>query len=216
MIDNIHAEFNYLRQMKNLLSNDIQLNNLSRINNFSKETGLSSFFIYKWIEDEYRRSVDCKTPLQEKFSKINQQFIEHLDRRICKLALYLLLHNVKVDRSAFSRINEIQDLWIGRIQKDSPRKEELLYLSLHMQDILFACETIIKEIPETTKSFLQNELNPFVDRNLSAHLEFLSEEQSSKIASCFKDLTEAMNAGQSDVAKKELSTLHELVGHVKK
>ena len=214
------TQFNYLKRMRNLLNDEIQFSSLDRIDGFSGETKLYSFFVYNWIKNTYAESTKNKRSPQEKFSIINKNFIDYLDKRICKLGAYLLSHRIEVrlDNSWVSKATAVEDVWLKPIDNKNPNSQNLLKASMRTGDVLFACETALNQLPEKVGRVNKKELIPFIENFLPNYLSLLPEEDhllKQGLTESFERLKNSMTASSLDCARSELLAIRKTL-HVRK
>ncbi len=212
----VETQFHCLRNARNLMNEEIQLNNLAMIDNCFSKANLTSKFTYTWIKKTYKHSIANRCSLPENFSKINQSFIHHLDRHVCKLGVYLFIHKVEVilENSWIGKLKEIKDVWLANIQNGFEGSGDLLSASMHVDDILFGCEAILVEHLENGQEFIERELTPFIEEKFPHYLSILPEQEDKlkeDLTQQFKDLKDFISKGQISLAKEKLSLIQQFI-----
>ncbi|MBS4165721.1 Uncharacterized protein NEOC65_000787 [Neochlamydia sp. AcF65] len=178
--------------MKNTLNEEFNLDHLDIINCYLKETSLKSSVIYKWLENARRQAITHST--DSRFPIVRRDFTTYLDKRIATFQACILKEpkeNAALVLDQFQQSPLQLDIWRAKFVESSSNQTDLLTASMHVQDLLFACQEIIRHLNFHSKYWIKKELMPFIDESLPTYLSLLpnlSDELKCEIHASFKEL----------------------------
>ncbi len=199
-IASIKHQFIFLKKMRFLLGGGVHTDAFAIIDSIRNETRLNSHLTYTWLKDSYQNSQSKRIELDCRFHEVKKSLVNHLDKRICKLGLYLLNHNTPSEAFWISKKNEVQDLWMSIS----------LPASLHVSDVLFNAQQFLNNINEKSEDFVKHELNPFIEKSLPLYLSLLpdiTEEFKLNLIDSFESLKISISLGNADLARTQLLSI---------
>ncbi|MBS4168312.1 hypothetical protein [Parachlamydia sp. AcF125] len=166
------SQLNFLIKMKNTLAEEFNLDQLDIINAYLKKTGLRSKIIYKWLENDRRQAL--RRSEAPEFRLVRRQFITYLDKKITTLRASILKNQESSHSSTphSSQASSLErDIWRAQFEESSKNSAGLLEASMHIQDLLFACNQIVKNLHTQAHLLVEKELKPFIEEALPSYLE---------------------------------------------
>jgi hypothetical protein len=206
-----HQQFDSLKRMRFLLGGSLHTDALAMIDSILPNTKLRSTLVYRWIQTSYHASQSIHVNLENRFFAVKKDLVDHLDKQICKVGLYLMHHKHTISPDPFwlCKANEVTDPWVSN--KD---RLDALCASLHLGDVVFAAKEVVDQIHEKKSEFSAKELTPFIEKSLPQYLALLPLAPAAfktQITTTFQDLHTSILSDNPDVACKHLLALQNII-----